>query len=115
MSRRELPHDISFASTTALRNLMAEVAQLGIEFRISGAAVVIDGMEQLPDLLRRELERHRASGRLWDYLGGWVDDAPAVAFGDTLGVAVRLVETKADARVAVRQLIADSRKFGGCV
>jgi hypothetical protein len=98
-----------------LRNLVAEVARLGVAFRISGAAVRIDGLERLPAPLRRDLERHRDSGRLWGYLGGWKDDAPAIAFGNLLGVTARLAETKADARAAVRQLIADSRMFGGCI
>jgi DNA polymerase-1 len=114
VSRRELPGvEVSLASTTALRNLLAEVTQLGVEFRISGAAVVIEGLERLPVPLRRELERHQQSGRLWDYLGGWSIDAPSVAFADQLGVLVRLVETPADGRAAIRQLIADARRHGG--
>jgi DNA polymerase-1 len=117
MSRRTLPEppvaeDISLTSITALRNLVAEAAQLGAVFRISGAYVAIDGLERLPAPVRRALERHRTTGRLWDYLGGWWADEPAIAFADKLGVAVRLVEMRADARAAIRQLIIDARRHG---
>jgi hypothetical protein len=114
MSRRKLPEtEVPLASTTALRDLLAEVAQLGVEFRFSGASVVINGLEQLPAPLRRELERHQQSGRLWDYLGGWSADAPAIAFADQLGVHIRLVETPTDCRAAIRQLIVDVRQYVG--
>lgn len=53
-----------------LRCLLAEAQQLGATFRLSGADVVIDGLDNLPGPLQADLERHRQSGLLWVYLGG---------------------------------------------
>jgi DNA polymerase I len=97
----------------ALRCLLAEVRQLGVTFRISGADVVIDGLDGLPGSLRAALEAHRSSGLLWLYLGGDDGSEAMLALAAQLGVAIHPVSTVAAAKAAVRRLIRDTRLHGG--
>ncbi len=112
MSRREFPDPV-LDSLATIRRLVSEAAHLGAQFRLSGAAVAIDGYDSLPEPLQRSLARHQGSGRLWDYLGGWQDDGPAIAFASSLGVSRVLIESAQDVRSAIRALIADLRKHKG--
>src|SRR4051794_20755252 len=97
----------------AIRGLIAQAAQRGARFRFSGATVEIDGLEALPPQLQASLVRHQVSGQLYDYMGGDVLDGPAVAFVGKLDVSRMLIETPADARMAVRTLIRDLKKYQG--
>jgi DNA polymerase-1 len=98
------------AALDALSRLLREATVLGVEFRISGADVRISGADHLPDGLRAGLEAANASGLLFDYLDGDAGADEAIALLDQLGVEPVLVETRADARQAVRQIMRDMRR-----
>ncbi len=91
---------------------MREAKALGARCRLYGYDVEIAGLAGLPDDLLIALGRHADSGLLWAYLGGEELDAPCLALADELAIEVALVETRAGARQAVRQLIIDMRKYG---
>lgn len=97
----------------SLRGLLAEVQQLGVTFRISGADAVINGLDGLPASLRTVLEGHRSSGLLWLYLGGDDGSEAVLALAAQINVAIHLVSTTAAAKAAVRQLIRDAQQYGG--
>ena len=90
-----------------------EAMHIGASFRISGADVIVDGAAKLPDTLVEALGQHDACGRLRDYLGGTDPDDVALDLVDQLAVEPVLVETRADARLAIRRLISDIRRYGG--
>ena len=98
---------------TALRHLLRECKALGARFRLCGHEVEIAGLDDLPDDLQAALRPHQVSGLLWAYLGGEELDEPSLALADDLGIEVELVETRADARRAVRTPINDMRKHEG--
>jgi len=90
-----------------------EAVHIGANFRIAGADVIVDSTVKLPDTLVEALRQHNACGRLRDYLGGTDPDDAALDLIDQLAVEPVLVETRADARLAIRRLILDTRLYGG--
>jgi hypothetical protein len=96
-----------------LRHTLAEATALGAQFQISGADVVIGGLDSLPADLAQALAVRQADGVLWHYLGARALEAPALAMAKTLGVAARVVETVPETRAAVRQLMRDAQCYGG--
>jgi DNA polymerase I-like protein with 3'-5' exonuclease and polymerase domains len=102
-----------YRDLAALRSVLGEATALGARFRLSGAGVIIGGLDKLPELLQDELRRAEASGLLWKYLGGEELDNPALDFLDLLGVEAVLIETKERARQAVRSLSGDAKRHGG--
>jgi len=104
-----------YRDLTALRSVLGEASALGARFRLSGAGVVIGGLDKLPALLQEEIRRADHGGLLWKYLGGEELDNPALDFLDQLGVEALLIETKEQARQAVRSLVRDTKKHGGTV
>jgi DNA polymerase I-like protein with 3'-5' exonuclease and polymerase domains len=88
-----------------LKRLIREVTKLGARFRICGGDVEIDRFDELPVFLREALQRQ--PGLLRSYLAADDDDEEALEFADSLGVEAILVETRAEARIAIRQLIKD--------
>ena len=103
--------DATLAGLADIKRLLAEAQQLGLKVRISGAGVAFAGLETLPEQLRRHLESER--DLLWAYLGAEDTDLEVLSFADTLGVDIALIETVTEAKAAIRQLIADRRRFGG--
>lgn len=97
----------------AIRVLLAEAVQLGVRFQIRGRDVALHNAEALPATLREALEQHQRSGLLWTYLGGEGDEDGPRALLEALEVTPRLVETVAEARAAVRELIRDLRRYDG--
>jgi len=84
-----------------------EASHLGVTFRIAGAGVAIT---EPPELPRAELVQPSTSGILRSFLNGGDDpDREALAFADKLGVERVLVTTPAETRIAIRQLIRDSK------
>jgi DNA polymerase I-like protein with 3'-5' exonuclease and polymerase domains len=104
-----------YRDLTALRSVLGEASALGTRFRLSGAEVVIGGLEGLPALLQDELQHADHSGLLWKYLGGEELDNPALDFLDQLSVEAVLIETREQARAAIRSLIRDTKNHGGTV
>ena len=96
-----------------IRLLLREAHALGVRFRRSGALVEIDGLSRLPPLLQAKVQPYVESGWLWIYLDGEEQDLPALELGDQLGVDIVLVETRVQARAAVRTLIMDIERHGG--
>jgi DNA polymerase-1 len=93
-----------------------EASALGATFRIAGGTVAINGDAALPPALRGELVELSRRGLLRAFLTGGDDpDIEAVAFADRLGVARMLVETRIDARRAIRQLLHDIHDYDGHV
>src|SRR6516162_547413 len=81
-----------------------EASALGARFRIAGGTVAINGDGTLPPALRGELVELSNRGLLRAFLTGGDDpDIEAVAFADRLGIERVLVETRTDARRAIRQ------------
>jgi DNA polymerase-1 len=113
--QRALPlqDDDPSAQLRELRRLLAELTTLGVRFRLSGADVIAMGTGALPSPLLTALNQHISSGLLWSYLGGEADDADALDLLEQLQVTATLVETRAAARHAVRQLMRDLRQHGG--
>jgi DNA polymerase-1 len=98
-----------------LRRLLREVTALGVEFRISGADVSINGADLLPADLRAALDAANSSGLLFDYLDGDGGADEPIALLAQLGVDAVLVETRADTRKAVRQIILARHKHPGAI
>jgi DNA polymerase-1 len=98
---------------TALRRLLREVGALGVRFYLSGADVVTEGAETLPSSLRNALRAYADNGLLFSYLGGDKDEDAPLELLEKLEVEAVLVESTADARAAVRQLLRDLRVHGG--
>lgn len=92
-----------------LREAMAEVVALGVRFRISGAAVLIDG--DLPAELHQRL-RIRPD-LLREYLGAGEAEREALRFAQQLGVDIRLVADQAAATEALAILECDLVAHGG--
>jgi 3'-5' exonuclease len=92
-----------------LRHALREAVALGAKFRMSGAAICIEGITALPQRLREALQAHQ--NYLWDLIDNGADREP-VELLDNLSVEAVLVETRYEARQAVRQLIADLAKHG---
>jgi DNA polymerase-1 len=96
----------------ALRRFLAEAHALGAVFRLSGSDVLVEGIERLPEPMRLVLASLRPRGMLWQYLGGHRRDAASLELSARLGIDALLISTRAEARHAVRQLIADMRAHG---
>jgi site-specific DNA-methyltransferase (adenine-specific) len=90
-------------STLPLPKLLARAAALGARFRLSGTDIESDGLDGLPSDLQAALLADLPA--LWSHLGGGACDQPSLKLADRLGIEIRLVETVAEARAAVRQLI----------
>ena len=91
-----------------------EASALGAKFRIAGGTVAIKGDAALPPALRGALLELSNRGLLRAFLTGGDDpDIAAVAFADRLGVERVLVETRTDARRAIRQLLHDIHGYDG--
>jgi DNA polymerase I-like protein with 3'-5' exonuclease and polymerase domains len=107
------------AETTALselRQLVRECDELGARFRLCGATVKVDGLERLPEPLQlRLMDYCHPEGWMWAFLGGERLDTPAIALSQKLGVRTVLVDSRSEARAAVRTLIADIRAIDGGV
>jgi hypothetical protein len=99
-----------------LVQLATECTELGARFRLAGATVDMEGLELLPEPLQDRLIHYLAPGGwMWAYLGGERLDAPALALSKQLGVRPVEVETRAEARAAVRTLITDIRSNNGTI
>jgi len=88
----------------SLKELMRAVRAAEVELRISGADVLISGLDKLPPEMQAELERLRRSGFLWSWCGADDDDEEAIDFADRLLVDVVLVEGEEQAQAAIREL-----------
>ena len=99
----------------ALKGLVREAAALGARFRLSGADVEIDGLNDLPDPLQDALLPHAASGMLWSYFDGDTLDDPALDLAEHLGVEMVLVETRTGCREAIRTLLANIKEHGDII
>jgi DNA polymerase I-like protein with 3'-5' exonuclease and polymerase domains len=93
----------ALAPWRTLRRAVREAHVLGVEFRIRGDEVEIDGIERLPGKLRDALD----PDLLWSYVGAEEDDEEAIAFLDRLGAEPVLVEDAADVAAAIEQLAAE--------
>jgi DNA polymerase I-like protein with 3'-5' exonuclease and polymerase domains len=96
-------------SATELRDAMREAVALGAEFRIVGASVDITGLDELPEII----DRHRMDGLLYSYLGADDTDSEAIDFARRIGVEAILVETRAAAITAVKEMTALSAPHVG--
>jgi DNA polymerase I len=96
----------------AIKALLREASVLGARFRLSGYGVEIETFADLPAQLQQSLRHHVESGLLYAYLGGEELELPALDLTDRLGVAAVLVETRAQAKEAVRALLSDLKKHG---
>ena len=103
------------SSIEPLRQLIGEVTRLGVRFRLSGAEVAIDGTEHLPGTLRDQLLDYDTKGWLWAYLGGEAVDTPSRELLARVGVAAILVETRQQARDAIRLIERDKQTYGDVV
>lgn len=63
--------------------------------------------------MREELAGYAANGLLFTYLGGEEQEGAALELAEQLGVHVLLIETRGEARFAVRDLLADLARHGG--
>src|SRR5262249_55889561 len=86
------------------KKLMRAVRASEIELRISGADILIDGLDRLPCDLQEGLERLRKSGFLWSWCGADDADQEAIDFADKLGVGPVLIESEGQAQDAIRAL-----------
>jgi DNA polymerase-1 len=87
----------------ALRRAVREAHMLGVEFRICGDQVQVDGLDRLPDKLCGALDLEL----LWSYAGAEEDDEEAIAFLEKLGVEPVLVEDPSGVAAAIEQLAAE--------
>jgi hypothetical protein len=95
---------------TSVGQLISEVTALGCRFRLSGAGLAIEGLGCLPLPLRQALREH--AGFVWSILDDGCDVAP-IKIIEALGITPVVAETCAEARSAVRELIANLRDHGG--
>src|SRR6516164_8633393 len=86
------------------RQLVREASALGAKFRICGADVVVDGIDNLAQPLRAELQIYVTNGFIYDLIGGNDADAEATGFLQKLGVTAVLVADRAGAIAAVEEL-----------
>ncbi len=86
-----------------MAKLMAKAAACGARFRLCGADIEVDDLDTLPDALQDDLLCDLPA--LWRHLGGGAQDQPSIDLAAQLGIEIQLIETVAEARVAVRQLI----------
>jgi DNA polymerase I len=94
---------------TRVPDVLRRANEAGVTLHVSGAEMTIGGnVGELSDDLREELDRLQTSGFLWDWCGAAVIDREAVAFANSLGVEVVLVETDAQAISAVEELSSDA-------
>jgi DNA polymerase-1 len=98
-----------------LKRALREATALGAHFRITGADVECDGLDNLPDMLRDNLASFAAQGLLRSYLGGDEADDDALDLLDVLDVEAVLVETREELRAAIRALEFDKRHNNGAV
>jgi DNA polymerase I len=105
-----------FHELRTLRGLVREAAALGARFRIGGAGIYIDQLDELPGTLQQDLRHYAERGLLYAYFDGEELDLPALELADRLGIVSVLVETRAECRAAVRTLLKDIRVAGplGC-
>jgi DNA polymerase-1 len=98
------------ASSSSLRHLLREALALGAAFRLSGTAVQIENFTALPETLQHALRAH--VGYLWSLINAEQDSEPVLLL-QQLGVTPVLVQTRVEARSAVRQLLSDLSKHDG--
>jgi hypothetical protein len=89
---------MSLADWLALKRAVAEAQKTGTTFRISGAAVVIEGADAGLE------QRLTEGGLLWAYLGADSDDVEAANFLAELNVEPVLVTDRSGALAAVKEL-----------
>jgi DNA polymerase I len=97
----------------AVKAALREASVLGARFRLSGNGVEIEKFDDLPDTLQKSLRHHVESGLIYDFIGGEEQELPALDLADQLGVQAVLVETREQARSAIRGLLADLKDNGG--
>lgn len=97
----------------AVKTALREASVLGARFRLSGNGVEIERFDDLPDTLQNSLRHHVESGLIYDFIGGEELELPALDLADRLGVAAVLVETREQAKDAIRRLMADLKDNGG--
>src|SRR6516162_10589885 len=116
MSAAARPLSPDQTALAELVQLVCECTALDARFRLCGYTVDMDGLELLPEPLQDRLIHYLAPGGwMWAYLGGERLDAPALALSKQLGVRPVEVETRAEARAAVRTLITDIRSNNGTI
>jgi DNA polymerase-1 len=98
-----------------LRQTVREANALGVKFRISGADVVIDIPEPFPASLRVRLREYQQSGWLYAFFGGEELERATLDFARGLGVESVPVETRAEARWAIANLIFDAKENNGTI
>jgi len=91
-----------------------QAARGSARFRITGADVVVEGLDLLPEEVRAIIDAARQGGRLWSHLGVEAADREALAFAEKLGVMAVLVETAAEVPDILGRLetAAKSRSIG---
>jgi DNA polymerase-1 len=98
------------ASSSSLRHILREALALGAAFRLCGTAVTIENFTILPQTLQHALHAH--VGYIWSLINNEQDNAP-VTLLEELGVIPVLVQTRAEVRSAIRNLLTDLTRHGG--
>jgi DNA polymerase-1 len=98
-----------------LRQTVHEANALGATFRLSGAEVVLNIPEPFPASLRARLREYQRSGWLYAFFGGERLESAALTFADELDVTSMLIETRADARLAVKILSVMAKAHNGTI
>jgi DNA polymerase-1 len=98
------------ASSSSLRHILREALALGAAFRLCGTAVTIENFTTLPQTLQHALSAH--VGYIWSLINSEQDSAP-ITLLQQFGVLPVLVQTRIEARIAVRNLLTDLAAHGG--
>ena len=96
----------------SIKKLMRAAKAASVELRISGADILVDGIERLSEKDGDALERLLPSRFLWSWCGADDADEEAIEFAEKLGVDPVLIETEEQAEVAIRELSAGDGYVG---
>src|SRR5262249_7689341 len=98
------------APVALLRHAIREAHELGAQFRISGADVVVDNFNVLPVRLRAALGIN--TSYLWALIDNGQDSEPQRLLAEP-GVRAELVQTPGEARAGVRRIMQAAAVHGG--
>jgi DNA polymerase-1 len=93
--------------------LVREAHALGVTFRLRGDTVAFTGLEIVPAQLAERLRCN--AGRIYRFLDGPKQDAPAIAFAKQLGIRISLITTPKAIPAALAQLNQDAAKHDGVI